>query len=65
MKEEKEEALRKMKEDKLISEIKDLKGKCDGIKVRLQNKISCGNISKTEIQRLRWQIAEMEGKLRA
>ena len=60
---EKEEALRKMKEDKLLSEIKDLKGTCDRLKVQLQMKKTAGNVSKTEMEKLRVQIAELEGKL--
>ena len=61
---EKEEALRKMKEDQLLSEIKNIKGTCDKLKAQLQVKISYANVSKTEIQKLRSQIAEMEGKLK-
>jgi beta-phosphoglucomutase-like phosphatase (HAD superfamily) len=61
---EKEEALRKMKEDKLLSEIQDLKETCNKLKAQLQVKISVGNVSKTEIQKLRLQIAELEGKLK-
>ena len=59
---EKEQASRKIKEDELLSNIKDLKGKCDRLKAELQMKISAGNISKTEIEKLRAQIAELKGK---
>ena len=61
---EKEQATRKMKEDELLSEIKDLKGTCDRLKTQLQVKTSAGNVSKTEMQKLRTQIAELEGKLK-
>ena len=59
---EKEQASRKIKEDELLSNIKDLKGKCDRLKAKLQMKISAGNVSKTEMEKLRAQIAELEGK---
>jgi len=61
---EKEQASRKMKEDELLSNIKDLKGTCDRLKTQLQVKISAGNVSKTEMPNLRAQIAELEGKLK-
>ena len=61
---EKEQASRKIKEEELLSNIKDLKGKCNRLKAQLQMKISAGNVSKTEIQKLRAQIAELEGKLK-
>ena len=61
---EKEQASRKMNENKLLSEIQDLKGTCDKLKAQLQMKQSSGNISKTEMQKLRWQIAELEKKLK-
>jgi hypothetical protein len=51
-----------MKEDKLLSEIKDLKGTCDRLKVQLQMKKTAGNVSKTEMEKLRVQKAELEGK---
>ena len=43
---EKEQASRKIKEDELLSNIKDLKGKCDRLKAKLQMKISAVNVSK-------------------
>jgi chromosome segregation ATPase len=58
----KEEALRKMKEDEMLSEIKDLKGSRDRLRAQLQMKVSAGNVSKTEMEKLRAQIAELEGK---
>ena len=59
---EKEQASRKIKEDELLLNIKDLKGKCDRLKAKLQMKISAGNVSKTEMEKLRAQIAELERK---
>ena len=61
---EKEQASRKIKEEKLLLNIKDLKGKCDRLKAQLQMKISAENVTKTEMEKLRAQIAELEGKLK-
>ena len=58
----KEEALRKMKEDEMLSEIKDLKESRGKLRSKLQMKASAGNVSKTEMEKLRAQIAELEGK---
>ena len=61
---QKEQASRKIKEEELLSNIKDLKGKCDRLKAQLQMKISAENVTKTEMEKLRAQIAELEGKLK-
>ena len=58
----KEDAIRKMKEDEMLSEIKDLKGSRDRLRAQLQMKVSAGNVSKAEIEKLRAQIAELEEK---
>ena len=60
---EKEQASRKMKEDELLSNIKDLKGTCDRLKAQLQMKISAGNVTKTEMEKLRVQIAELSNSM--
>lgn len=61
---QKEQASRKMKEDELLSDIKDLKGKHDKLKSQLQMKQSAANVKKTEMPKLREKIAELEGKLK-
>jgi DNA anti-recombination protein RmuC len=62
MKEEKEEALRKRQKDKMLSEIMYLKRTCSGLKSHLLMKKCAGNISRTEMEKLRVQIAEMKEK---
>jgi chromosome segregation ATPase len=59
---EKEQASRKIKEDELLSNIKDLKGSRDRLKTKLQMKTSAGNVSKIEMEKLRAQLAEKKEK---
>lgn len=59
---EKEQASRKTKEDEMVLNIKELEGKNDKLKAHLQMKISAGNVTKVEMQKLRVKMEELEGK---